>query len=44
MKKVFALLAVLLLFGCANPSMERGFAKLNEAMSDLVDSFEALKR
>tara|TARA_B100000085_G_scaffold85757_3_gene77339 strand:+ start:7191 stop:7859 length:669 start_codon:yes stop_codon:yes gene_type:complete len=42
MKKVFALLAVLLLFGCANPSMERGFAKLNESMSDLVDSFEAL--
>ena len=42
MKKVFAVLSVLLLFGCTNPSMERGFAKLNEAMSDLVDSFEAM--
>ena len=42
MKKVFAVLSVLLLFGCTNPSMERGFAKLNEAMSDLVDSFEAI--
>ena len=42
MKKVFAVLSVLLLFGCTNPSMERGFAKLNEAMSDLVNSFEAL--
>jgi len=42
MKKVFAVLSVLLLLGCTNPSMERGFAKLNEAMSDLVDSFEAI--
>ena len=42
MKKVFAVLSVLTLFGCTNPSMERGFAKLNEAMSDLVDSFEAM--
>tara|TARA_E500000318_G_scaffold111298_1_gene129374 strand:- start:7651 stop:8322 length:672 start_codon:yes stop_codon:yes gene_type:complete len=42
MKKLFAVLSVLLLFGCTNPSMERGFAKLNESMSDLVDSFEAI--
>lgn len=42
MKKVFAVLSVLLLFGCTNPSMERGFAQLNEAMKDLVDSFDAM--
>ena len=42
MKKVFAVLSILLLFGCTNPSMERGFAKLNEAMSDLVDAFDAM--
>ena len=42
MKKVFAVLSILLLFGCTNPSMERGFAQLNEAMSDLVDAFDAM--
>ena len=42
MKKVFAVLSILLLFGCTNPSMERGFAQLNEAMSELVDAFDAL--
>ena len=42
MKKVFAVLSVLLLFGCTNLSMERGFAQLNEAMKDLVDSFDAM--
>ena len=42
MKKVFAVLSILLLFGCTNPSMERGFARLNEAMTELVNSFEAL--
>ena len=42
MKKVFAVLSILLLFGCTNPSMERGFAQLNEAMCELVDAFDAL--
>ena len=42
MKKIFAVLSVLLLFGCTNPSMERGFAQLNEAMEDLVGAFDAL--
>jgi hypothetical protein len=42
MKKIFAVLSILLLFGCTNPSMERGFAQLNEAMSDLVDAFDAM--
>jgi hypothetical protein len=42
MKKIFAVLSVLLLFGCTNPSMERGFAQLNKAMSELVASFDAL--
>tara|TARA_Y100001972_G_C7617999_1_gene309937 strand:- start:109 stop:789 length:681 start_codon:yes stop_codon:yes gene_type:complete len=42
MKKIFAVLSILMLFGCANPSMEKGFARLNEAMSELVNSFEAL--
>mgnify|MGYP001174541159 CR=1 FL=1 len=42
MKKVFAVLSVLLLFGCTNPSMERGFARLNEEMKDLVAAFDAL--
>ena len=42
MKKVFAVLSVVLLFGCTNPSMERGFARLNESLQKVVDSFEAL--
>lgn len=42
MKKILAVLSVLLLFGCTNPSMERGFAELNDAMKDLVGAFDAL--
>lgn len=42
MKKILAVLSVLLLFGCTNPSMERGFAKLNESLQEVLDSFEAM--
>ena len=42
MKKVFAVLSVLLLFGCTNPSMERGFARMIEALEELTASFEAV--
>lgn len=42
MKKVFAVLSVILFVGCTNPSMERGFAKLNESLQEVVNSFEAL--
>jgi len=42
MKNVFAVLSVLLLLGCTNPSMERGFARLNESLQEVVNSFEAL--
>ena len=42
MKKVFAVLSVLLFAGCVNPSMERGFAKLNESLQEVLDSFEAM--
>ena len=42
MKKGLILSVLLFTFGCTNPSMERGFAKLNQAMSELVSSFEAL--
>ena len=42
MKKLIAILSVLLFAGCTNPSMERGFAKLNESLQEVLDSFEAM--
>lgn len=42
MKKFIAILSVLLFAGCTNPSMERGFAKLNESLQQVVTSFEAM--
>lgn len=42
MKKFIAILSVLLFAGCTNPSMERGFAKLNESLQQVVNSFEAM--
>ena len=42
MKKVFAVLSVVLLFGCTNPSMERGFARMIESVEQLTASFEAV--
>ena len=42
MKKFIALLSVILFAGCVNPSMERGFAKLNESLQEVLDSFEAM--
>lgn len=42
MKKFIAILSVVLFAGCTNPSMERGFAKLNESLQEVLDSFEAM--
>ena len=42
MKRVLILSVFLVTFGCTNPSMERGFAQLNQAMSELVASFDAM--
>ena len=42
MKKVFAVLSIVLLFGCTNPSMERGFARMIESLEQLTASFEAV--
>jgi len=42
MKKVFAVLSVMLFVGCTNPSMERGFARMIEALEQLTASFEAV--
>ena len=42
MKKFIAILSVLLFAGCTNPSMERGFAKLNESLQEVVAAFDAM--
>ena len=42
MKKLLSILIIFLFLGCANPSMERGFARLNDAMEELVGAFDAL--
>lgn len=42
MKKFFTLSIFLFILGCTNPSMERGFAKLNESLQQVVSSFEAM--
>jgi len=42
MKKLIAILSVLLFAGCTNPSMERGFAKLNESLQEVVAAFDAM--
>ena len=42
MKKILALIVLLVTFGCTNPSMERGFAKLNESLKEVVAAFDAI--
>ena len=42
MKKFIIAVISFTILGCTNPSMERGFAQLNEAMSELVDAFDAM--
>lgn len=42
MKKFIAILSVLLFAGCTNPSMERGFAKLNDSLKEVVAAFDAV--
>ena len=43
MKKFITLIVLLFTFSCTNPSMEDGFAKLNESLKQLVASFDALE-
>ena len=43
MKKFITLIVLLFTFSCTNPSMEDGFAKLNESLKQLVSSFDALE-
>lgn len=42
MKKFLLLTVLLFTFGCTNPSMERGFAKLNESLKEVVSAFDAV--
>ena len=42
MRKFITLIVLLFTFSCTNPSMEDGFAKLNESLKSLVGSFEAI--
>ena len=42
MRKFITLTVLLFTFSCINPSMEDGFAKLNESLKALVSSFDAL--
>ena len=42
MKKYIILIVTLFTFSCTNPSMEDGFAKLNESLKSLVGSFQAI--
>lgn len=42
MKKLFLGLALLLTAACTNPSMERGFASLNQSLTELAASTEAM--
>ena len=42
MKKFLSLIVLLVTFGCTNPSMERGFAKLNESLKEVVSAFDAV--
>lgn len=42
MRKFITLIVLLFTFSCTNPSMEDGFAKLNESLKSLVGSFQAI--
>ena len=42
MRKFITLTVLLFTFGCTNPSMERGFAKLNESLKEVVSAFDAI--
>ena len=42
MRKFITLTVLLFTFGCTNPSMERGFAKLNESLKEVVAAFDAI--
>lgn len=42
MRKFITLIVLLFTFGCTNPSMERGFAKLNESLKEVVSAFNAI--
>ena len=42
MKKLFLGLALLVTAACTNPSMERGFASLNQSLTELSASTEAM--
>ena len=42
MKKLFLGLALLLTTACTNPSMERGFASLNQSLTELAATAEAI--